>query len=233
VQQGAFSHARLMRISTDRVESALRSDDAKEHFVAHRILATPRSWHSWELEHSSLMRHVADYTTLRHQAAALRRTALRLIHGKALFEYLKTHNVRGRARALVLAHFHPTQLFEHAVVVEHMTYLRKACSFLCASHVSTDGLQDIELIDPMKQYEALYGEYFDLYCAMLFAREGSDAVSQRSLLPLLKHQLNEWRWVILNPKHALPHVRRESQLRRALGDTQRMQTLKDQRPGGK
>jgi len=232
VQRSAFSHARLMRISTDRIESALRGDDAKEHLVAQRILETPASWQSWELEHSGLMRPVADYTTLRHQAAALRRASLRLIHGKALFEYLRTHNVRGAARTLVLAHFHPAQAYENAVVAEHTAYLRKACSFLCASHVSNDLIQDAEFLDPMQHYESLYAEYFDLYCATLFPR-GDDAGSQGALLPLLKHQLNEWRWVILNPQHALPHVRRESELRRALGDTQRMQTLRSQKPRGR
>jgi hypothetical protein len=230
VQRSAFSHARLMRVSTDRIESALRGDNANEHFVAHRILATPGSWNSWELEHSGLMRHVADYPALRHQAAALRRTALRLIHGKTLFEYLKRHNLRGRVRTLLLAHFHPTQLYEHAVIAEHTAYLRKACSYICTSHVGTDLVQDNAFLDPMQHYEALFTEYFDLYCSTLFPSDQADAVSQQALLPLLKHQLSEWRWVILNPKQSLPHVRRESEIRRALGDTQRMPKLSLQKP---
>jgi len=222
-----------MRVSTDRIESALRSDNAKETLVAHRILATPGSWRSWELEHSGLMRHVADYSALRHQAAALRRTALRLIHGKALFEFLKNHNVRGRERARVLAHFHPTHLYEYAVITEHTAYLRKAGSYLCASHVGTDLVQDSAFLDPMEHYENLYTEYFDLYCSALLSPEDPQSVSERALLPLLKHQLNEWRWVILNPKQSLPHVRRESELRQALGDTQRMPKLSMQKPDGK
>jgi hypothetical protein len=231
VQRSAFTHARLMRESTDRIERASRSDDIRESLIAHRVLATPGSWHSWELEHSGLMRHVADYTSLRHQAAALRRTALRLVHGKALFEYLKNHNVRGEARNRILAHFYPARLYEHAVLAEHATYLRKSCSYLCASHVSTDLVNDVEFIDPMSHYERLYAEYFDMYCATLFPGEDSDDSSERALLPLLKHQLNEWRWVILNPKHSAPRVRRESELRRPLGDTQRMSTLKMPKTG--
>jgi hypothetical protein len=46
------------------------------------------------------------------------------------------------------------------------------------------------------------------------------------LLPLLKHQLNEWRWIILNPRDSAPRIRRESDLRRPLGDTQRLPLLK-------
>jgi hypothetical protein len=53
------------------------------------------------------------------------------------------------------------------------------------------------------------------------------------LLPLLKHQLNEWRWVILNPKQALPHLQRETELRRPAGDTQKMRLLKFPKSGHK
>jgi hypothetical protein len=109
MHRSAISHARLMRESTDRVESALRSDDDKEHLVAHRILESPRTWELWECEHSGLMRQVAEYSVLQTQAAALRHTALRLIHGKALFEYLRRHSVRGAERAQILRHFYPTR----------------------------------------------------------------------------------------------------------------------------
>ena len=83
----------------------------------------------------------------------------------------------------------------------------------------------------MREYERLYAEYFELYCTTLFPALGVDIQSERALLPLLKHQLDEWRWVILNPKQALPHLRRESELRRSTGDTQKMQTLKNFKPG--
>ena len=231
MQRSAFSYARLMRVSTDRIEGALRGGDAKEHQVVQRVLATPESWHSWELEHSGLMRVVADCAALRHQIVVLRQTALRLIHGTALFEYLKNRGVRGSLRTAVLTHFHPARIYEHAVVAEHSAYLRKSCSFLCTSHVGTDLVHDAVFLDPMREYEALYAEYFDLFCSTLSPQPEAEVQSGRTLLPLLKHQLDEWRWVILNPKQALPHLRRESELRRPTGDTQKMQTLKNHKPG--
>ena len=233
MQRSAFSHARLMRESTHRIESALRSDDPKEHLVAQRILATAGSWNAWELEHSVLMRQVADFVVLRNQAVALRHAALRLIHGKALFEYLKKHNVRGKARAKILAHFHRTLLYEHAVVAEHTVYVRKSASLLCASHVGTDLVHDPAFLDPMMQYENLFTEYFELYCTTLMPSEDSDSESESALLPLLKHQLNEWRWVILNPKQALPYLQRETELRRPVGDTQKLRLLKFPKSGHK
>jgi hypothetical protein len=232
-----------MRESTDRVARALRSHDVKEHVVAQRVLATPGSWNAWELEHSGLMRQVADFVVLRNQAVALRHASLRLIHGKALFEYLKKNKLRGGARAKVLAHFHRTLDYEHAVVAEHTVYMRKACSYLCASHLGADVVHDPAFLDPMQQYETLFAEYFQLYCSTLIpaadvqsdsdSDSDSESAAEPPLLPLLKQQLSEWRWVILNPKQSMQYLQRESELRRPAGDTQKLRLLKFQKPGGK
>jgi hypothetical protein len=79
----------------------------------------------------------------------------------------------------------------------------------------------------MQHYEGLYREYFNLYCATLFPTEGSvESASVRSLLPLLKHQLNEWRYVILNPRAGMSKLRVESEIRVPMGDTQHLPMLK-------
>lgn len=224
--RNAISHARLMRESTDRIEVALRADDAKEHLVARRILESTRNFHSWELEHSGLMRQVADAGAIKSQAVTLRQTALRLIHGKALFEFLKRRDVSAELRAKVLAHFHPTKLFSYALLQEHGTYLRKSGSLMCTYHLGTDVVQYANHFDPVQHYETLYAEYFNLYCNSLFPKDGLESASEKSLLPLLKHQLNEWRWIVLNPHRTNSRLRREIEIRLPLGDTQRLQTLK-------
>jgi hypothetical protein len=226
VHRSAITHARLMRESTDRIERALHSEDDKEHLVARRISENATTWELWENEHSGLMRQVADYGALRTQAAALRQTTLRLIHGKALFEYLRRNQVRGVERAQILNYFYPTRGFQYAIISEHGGYVRKACSYLCTSHVGTGLVHDPAFLDPMQHYESLYAEYFDLYCRTLFPGDGVESASERSLLPLLKHQLNEWRWIILNPRESLSRVKHEREMRRATGDTQRMRQLK-------
>src|SRR6266403_1826774 len=226
MHRSAISHSRLMRESTVRIEIALRSDDTKEHLIAHRLSESSSSWQLWENEHSGLMRHVADYGVLRTQAAALRQTALRLIHGKALFEYLRRNEVRGAERVRILHHFYPTRGYQHAIIAEHGAFVRKACSYLCASHVGTGLVQDPVFLDPMEHYENLYADYFDLYCATLLPEDGIESASERSLLPLLKHQLNEWRWIILNPRESQPRIKREREIRGATGETQRLPYLK-------
>ena len=225
MHRSPISHSRLMRESTDRIESALRSDDDKERQVAYRLSENSVTWQRWESEHSSLMHQVADYGVLRTQAAALRHTALRLIHGKALFDYLRRKEVRGGERARLLNHFYPARGYQHALIAEHGIYVRKACSYLCATHVGTGLVHDPTFLDPMQQYENLYAEYFDLYCATLFPGNGVESASEKSLLPLLKHQLNEWRWIVLNPRDSAPRVKRERELRVATGDTQRLPRL--------
>jgi hypothetical protein len=222
----AISHARLMRESTDRVQSALTSVDHTEQMIARRILENPVVWSHWESEHSNLMRQLANCGVRQVQVAALKHANFRLLHGKALFQYLRKSEVRGGARASVMAHFRPGRNYENAVVSEHSLYLRKACSFLCTTHVGTDVVADPAFLDPMQRYEELYDEYFTLYCDTLLEQPGENGEPQGALLPLLKKQLNEYRWAILDPRRAQPFLRREAELRMATGDTQRMPALR-------
>jgi hypothetical protein len=219
----AISHSRLMRVSTDRVEAALTSEDRTEQLIARRVLESPGIWQVWEREHSSLMRHLANCHA-RRQVEALKQTTLRLLHGKALFHYLRQNGVRGGQREQLLAHFRPGRSYEAAVVAEHGAYLRKACSFLCTHHLGSEVVRDAAFLDPMQRYEELYSEYFHLYCDSLVGTT-EESQSQRALLPLLKQQLHEYRLAILDPRAAQPFLRRQAELRRPTGDTQRLQTL--------
>ncbi len=223
----AISHARLMRESTDRVQTALKSSDTSEQLIARRIFENPDVWSQWENEHSSLMRQLANCGVRRAQVAALKHANFRLLHGKALFQYLRSHAVRGRARAQVMAHFRPGRSYQNAMVAEHNVYLRKACSYLCTSHVGSEVIEDPAFLDPMQRYEELYTEYFNLYCSSLVESPDNEgaAVAQRSLLPLLKKQLNDYRWAILDPRRAQPFLRRDAELRMPTGDTQRLPVL--------
>ena len=214
-----------MRESTDRVGSALHTGDAAEQLVASRIVETPDAFQRWEAEHTTLMRGVADYSVLRTQVTVLKKTSLSLIHGKALFEHLRKSAVRGPQRAELIRHFYPNRGYTAAMVAEHGSYLRKSCSFLCTSHVGTDVIRDDGFIDPIQHYENLYTEYFELYCRTR-TQTDVDSASEKALLPLLKHQLSEWRWSILNPRQSLPRMREESRLRGATGDTRRLPSLK-------
>ncbi len=220
----AISHGRLMRESTDRVQAALSSSDRNEQLIARRVLESTVIWQQWEHEHSSLMRQLANCGVRQAQVAALKQTTFRLLHGKALFLFLRHSRLRGVQRAQVLAHFRPGRSFASAIIAEHGAYLRRACSYLCTSHLGSEVVQDPAFLDPMQRYEELYTEYFNLYCNALV--EGGGAMpGSEALLPLLKQQLNEYRLAILDPRGAQPFLRREAELRRPTGDTQRLRSL--------
>jgi hypothetical protein len=77
----------------------------------------------------------------------------------------------------------------------------------------------------MQRYEELYAEYFTVYCASLIESPDEDSRLKAALLPLLKKQLNQYRLAILDPRRAQPFLRRETELRRPTGDTQRLPSL--------
>ena len=225
MHRNAVSHARLMRESTDRVEIALHSTNRHEQLVATRILESPAVWQKWENEHATLMREVADSGAFKYQNLALKRASVQLIHRKALFEFLRDSSLRGSEREAVMAHFSGALHYKDAVIAEHRVYLRRACSFLCTNHLGLEVLEDAGFLDPVQRYEELFAEYFDLYCRTVCGIFEPDSSAQPELLPLLKHQLEQWRQAILSPREALPRLLRDVELRRPTGDTQRNPSL--------
>jgi hypothetical protein len=225
VQRNSVDHNRLMRESTDRVYSALHSENPNEQLVASRLLESPAAFRTWENEHSGLMREVANPSFKRTQAALLKKATIRLIHRKALFEYLRDQRIRGTVRRRIMVSFHPAQDYTRSVIAEHGLYLRKACSFLCASHVGGNVVHDAGFFDPMKRYQDLYAEYFQLFCTTHFGADSAEVEPQAELLPLLKHQLEECRIAIMNPQPETEWLIRETELRQPTGDTVRLPHL--------
>jgi hypothetical protein len=219
VQRNTVTHELLMRESTDRVQKALYSDNPNEQLVASRLLESPAAFRTWESEHSGLMREVATGFR-RTQAALLKKAAFRLIHRKALFEYLRDERVRGSARQRLVLSFHPTQDYTRSVIAEHALYLRKACSFFCTNHLGGKLVRDPGFLYPMSRYQAIYAEYFRIFCSTRFST--ADIESQIELLPLLKYQLEEYRMAIMNPPPEVDWLMREHELRKPNGDTVRL-----------
>ena len=227
MHRNSVDHKRLMRESTDRVHSALYSDNPNEQLVASRLLESPSAFSNWESEHSGLMLEVAHPSFRRTQAALLKKATFRLIHRKALFEYLRDEQIRGSLRQRIISHFHPAQDYTRSVIAEHGLYLRKACSFLCTSHVGCNVVRDSAFFDPMRSYQELYAEYFQIFCNTHFGTARADNELQGELLPLLKHQLEECRTAIMHPQPETQWLMRKAEMRQPTGDTARLL-----RPGG-
>ncbi|MEA3142123.1 MAG: hypothetical protein QOK23_4292 [Gammaproteobacteria bacterium] len=225
MHRNSVDHKRLMRESGDRVHSALYSADPNEQLVASRLLESPSAFSAWEGEHSGLMLEVANPSFRRTQAALLKKATFRLIHRKALFEYLRDARIRGSMRQRIIVSFHPTQDYTRSIIAEHGLYLRKACSFLCTSHVGGNVVRDPGFFDPMRCYHELYAEYFQIFCSTHFGTDSADTEPQAELLPLLKQQLERCRIAIMNPQPETEWPKREAELRRPIGDTARLPGL--------
>ena len=221
MHRNTVTHDLLMRESTDRVQKALYSDNPNEQLIASRLLENAAAFRTWESEHSGLMREVATGFR-RTRAALLKKATFRLIHRKALFEYLRDERVRGSARHRIVVSFHPTQDYTRSVIAEHALYLRKACSFLCTSHLGGEVVRDPGFLYPMSRYQDIYAEYFRIFCSTQFSTNSADTESQVELLPLLKYQLEEYRMTIMNPQPAMEWLVREHELREPNGDTVRL-----------
>jgi hypothetical protein len=210
-----------MRESTDRVQKALYSNNPNEQLVARRLLESPAAFQTWESEHSGLMRGVAT-GFWRTQAALLKKATFRLIHRKALFEYLRDERVRGSARRRIVVSFHPTQDYTQSIIAEHGLYSRKAGSFLCTSHVGGNVVRDPGFFDPLRRYQELYAEYFQIFCRTHFGTDSADTAPQGVLLPLLKLQLEECRMAIMNPQPQTQWKVRAAKLRQPMGHALRL-----------
>lgn len=223
----AYKHARLMEESEARVERAASFDSPADILVSRRILASPAEFMRWEAHHDWLMRPVSAPVRLTEQIAALRATAFRLVHRKALFEYLRDRHPRGAKRRKLLAIFYGCSHYTDALLAEHGNYLRCSSSYLATRHLAEHLMHDPALDGPLSLYEEWYAEYFHAFCDLALAEseeEKQACLAQESLQPMLKHRVSEARREIL----AMPISLREwseVRIRQTTGDTQELRAL--------
>jgi hypothetical protein len=218
---GSITHAQLMQVSEQRLETAARAGSPQERLIASRVRENPSVWVRWENEHAGLMKNVALQRRPPGQVTALKSTCFSLIHRKALVEHLRVQQVHGRAREKLLRFFHRSRGYSQALVEEYENYLCSACSYLCSSHVGSALVRDGVFEDPMRHYEELYNEYFRLFCQGTIIG-GEDAQSATALLPYLKYQINEQRLAVLAMPRRTPSLLRDAALRRPTGDTEKL-----------
>jgi len=193
-----ISHDRLMEESQRLISSAALSGQPIEERVASRILDNPRDYRRWEDEHAALMRRTATERLPISQRGTLLETSLALIHRKALFEYLRDQQVRGKAREALIGHFFTQRDYAAAVVGEHGRYLRSAASFLCSSYVGRNLMFDTLFEQPLAEYEERYAQYFRGYCDLVVIPANDPRrASLQALLPVMKMDISEWRRALL------------------------------------
>ena len=222
----AYKHARLMAESESRVEMTAWPVTPVD-VIAHRVLEHPESYRRWESEHDRIMRTVSQQARLPHQVAALRSAGFRLVHRRALFEYLRERHLTGAKRRHLFAIFYGCRDYTNAVLAEHGNYVRCSSSYLCTQHLAEHLMLDPALDEPLTLYEEWYTEYFNAFCDVELAEteeEKHAVITQESLKPLLKYRVTEGRKAIL----AMPPTQREWRevsIREPTGDTQVLKAI--------
>jgi hypothetical protein len=174
----------------DVSERALWQADAlPERYRApiRQVLEDCLRYQSWEVSHARLMRGAAHVPQPRGQTMALRKTALRMIHRRGLFDYLRAEEVRGAARERLFEVFYGPMDFSGAVLSEHRQYLLAASSGYC-SEVLVDTIHDHEGARLIERYEDLYRDYFETFGRFIAAEAAGDHALVSVLRPLMLSQ---------------------------------------------
>jgi hypothetical protein len=225
----AYKHARLMDESEWRVEIAA-SSSSPEDFVASRVLDSPLMYRRWAAEHDRVLRPVAAQARVENQVVLLRSAALRLVHRKALFEYLRKRGLTGRKRRRLFGLFYGYRDYANAVLAEHGNYVRCSSSYLCTQYLAEHLMHDEALTEPLQLYEQRFAEFFRAFCDGELAETEEERILAEpldALRPLLKYQLTEARQAILKMPLAPARQWREVEIRKPTGQTQRLRALLD------
>lgn len=158
------SPQQLFRESEIRLGAAASSGRADEELIASRLLANAGLYCRWEVEHRALLAQVLRERRAGPRQAELVSVCVRLIHRKALFEYLRQSQLRGQERITLLYRALGQHHYSQLVVMEHGNYLRSAASYLCMAHIGTHVFRNALYAAPLREYEALYADLYHANC---------------------------------------------------------------------
>jgi hypothetical protein len=156
------------------LQDASESPVPRESRIASTVLSDNKKYREWELRHANLLLPVAEQSARKYQVLALRHADIALIHRRALFQYLQTHEVRGELREKLFRLFHTTLDFNEAILAEHRQYMLAFSSGISTNHI-IDIMRDDTSTRLVEQYETTFGRYFEMKCFVATARD-SDTI---------------------------------------------------------
>lgn len=156
-------HRYLMDESEQALSDAADGCNQREGRIARQILGDSQNLRLWESRHADLVLPVAEQNRRTPQVFALRDIEVRLVHRRALIKHIRKHSIVGEDRDKLFSTFYGPMDTTSAVLAEHRQYM-----LAVSSRVSTDHLINV-MSDPvsvalLSDYEAVYSEYFELYC---------------------------------------------------------------------
>lgn len=181
-------HRQLMTESEYALQDASESPVPRESRIASTVLSDNKKYREWELRHANLLLPVAEQSARKYQVLALRHADIALIHRRALFQYLQTHEVRGELRERLFRLFHTTLDFNEAILAEHRQYMLAFSSGISTNHI-IDIMRDDTSTHLVQQYETTFARYFEMKCFVATARDSDTVKIVRSSLRDLQGHL--------------------------------------------
>ena len=163
-------HQRLMDESEQALREAAKLAPARESRIARETLHDPRMHRLWEDTHAELVRPIAETSRRNRQVIELRELDVQLIHKRALIDHIRRQQLIGRDRERMFAAFYGPKDTRNAILIEHRKYTLAVSSNVSANHLIRV-MSDPVGVQLIKQYEAMYTKYFELYGFSILAED--------------------------------------------------------------
>jgi len=192
-----ITHTRLMRESESSVHEHADSGTGHSQSVCQQLISKQQRYTRWVSGHDREMLAIAGAKQRERQLTSLRALAVQQIHRAALIRHLRTNQITGRERNLLLQELFGPRDPDCSVLTEHRNYILAASSQLCASDLL--GLAadryGIQLID---RYQSDYGLYFAMYCDRARARQDGRSYLLNGLIPETRAEAARTRAMLLS-----------------------------------
>jgi hypothetical protein len=215
-----------MEFSEQRLARAAQLGSGPESRIASRLIGDLPAYTRWEHTHRDLMRSVATQGAAAGRTTAVRKVALRSLHRKAPFEYLRAHRVAGQARHRLVGALFGNPDYAHCVIGEHEAWMCSTASLLCTDALCRERFGDSAFADALRQYESAYTDYFRAFCEAQLAEAAGRTTAVQPLLPYMRYRLKVIREHLLAGAPEKSDYAELRSLYAATGDTQPLKVLK-------
>ncbi len=185
-------HRKLMDESEYALQDACDASSARVSRVVNNVLQDSLLYRLWESRHAELLLPVAEHGDKKHQIVALRNAEIQLVHRRALFTYLRVNKVRGEKRRQLFSTFRNNLYYHDAVLAEHRQYMLAVSSRISADHL-IEVMNDPNSKSLLREYEELYGRYFNMQCYVNGMGNSECIELVRSMMGDAREQLQQMR----------------------------------------
>ncbi len=174
-------HRRLMHESEQCLLDASQSSADQKSRISRQILTDRKLHLHWESRHAKLLLPVAEHRKASRQIIDLRLASIRLVHSRALVEYIHDHQIRGEERRRFFSRYYGPMEYQNAVLAAHRRYMLSMSSSYSTRHL-IDLMFDPVTFNLLERYELAYRQYFELnsYVASI-----EDASCAAALVPFI------------------------------------------------